>query len=132
MWVSHLILRPREAAEASVEEAEVSCGRLGRCVQSIQLISLLMCPWCLLSLPSCPWFRHCFVPVDFLLISDLGKETEFHVDVKVENKTDLSSGISSRRPQADPSRLSDTTPGFPIPALLTLGRHCGARVCHPQ
>lgn len=48
MWVSHLILRPREAAEASVEEAEVSCGRLGRCVQSIQLISLLMCPWCLL------------------------------------------------------------------------------------
>lgn len=98
---------------------------------SRQLISLLLiCPWCLLSLPSCPCS---VVPVDFLLISGLGKETEFHVDVKVGNKTDLSSGISfSRRPQADPSGLSDTTPGSPIPTLLTLSRHCGARVCPPQ
>ena len=29
---------------------------------SKQLISLLMCPWCLLSLSSCPWFRHCSCP----------------------------------------------------------------------
>lgn len=70
--------------------------------------------WCLLSLPSCPCS---VVPVDFLLISGLGKETEFHVDVKVGNKTDLSSGISfSRRPQADPSGLSESyNPWLPHP-----------------
>lgn len=37
--LSHLILRPREAAEASVEEAEVGCGRLGRCVQTADFSS---------------------------------------------------------------------------------------------